>query len=111
MNRTIIDRYEGDTLHIAGALKTYSTIAAGQWVGATAELIMLNAQTRAPVADVGGVLAIDVGPNPKRFTLTGATMPPVGSYCFRVRVTFADESTLTFPNGDRWNVLRVIKGG
>lgn len=105
-DRTTIERFEGDTLNIAGALKTSSTIAAPLWVGATAELVAISAGTRTP-CNLGGAVGLDVGT--KRVTVTGAQMPAPGSYYFRVRVTFSDGSKMSFPNGERWNTLRVIK--
>lgn len=105
-DRTTIERFEGDTLEFTGPLKTASTIAPTQWTNATAELVMISARTRAAIT-VDGVLALNAAT--KRITLSGATMPPAGSYYFRVRVTFSDGSKMTFPNGERWNTLRVIK--
>lgn len=109
MNRHTVERFEGDTLALAGSLKTYSTIAEGLWSNATAELLLVKASTREAVT-IGGVVTLDTAPTPKRFTITAAQMPPVGSYYFRVRITFNDDTVLTFPNGERWNTLRVVKG-
>lgn len=107
-DRTTIERFEGDTLTLSGALKTSSTIHPSQWTNATAELVVISAGTRTP-CELGGTVAIDAAA--KRVTVTGATMPVAGSYYFRIRVTFADGSKVSFPNGAKWNTLRVIKSG
>lgn len=107
-NKTTLERFEGDTLAFSGVIKTASTIAPSQWIGAAVELLIIDASTREPVTTIGGVLAIS-GTTTKRVTLTGGVMPAAGFYYFRVRVTFAAETQLTFPNGARWNTLHVIK--
>lgn len=105
-DRTTIEIFEGDTPELAGVLKTKSTIAPSQWANAAAELIIISAGTRTP-CDFGGALQLDVAT--KRVNIVGMNPPPAGSYFFRIRVTFSDGSKRTFPNGERWNTLRVIK--
>ena len=94
-------RKTGDTLRLSGQFTgTAMPTNPADWVGASAKLNIVHADTRAPWR-VDEPVTLDVDAAPFRYQYEGA--PPddadVGTYEYEVEVTFADTTITTFPNG------------
>lgn len=112
----VVTKYAGDTFEFEAKLKTARGITDDQWADADPTLVLIENESRQAVAGGAGpdaVLAIVAdrdAQGDKLVTLENGTLPPAGSYLFRVSVDFTDDSRQTFPDEEAWNVLRVIEG-
>jgi hypothetical protein len=103
-------RKTGDTLRLSGTLTgALIPTADADWVDAVAVINIVADKTLVPYR-IADPVTLDTTAGARRYSYEGA--PPavddVGVYLYEIEVTFADETTTTFPDSDDKYRLRIV---